>query len=145
MEGTGNGSPALMDHSSITFCDLVHPALADQVQGFVSAVVANGCIGGVVVVPGLQLIHEAGRFSERLARRIDFQGAGELTRGEVLESKMVVHVSQFSMTHVRIQLVRQKRLANRGFSVVAFKLAVQKLKARQVGFRELRVELLRAV
>ena len=123
------------DHSSIDLLRFVQSAFTDQIQALRTLPPWRTVrIGGVVVVSGLQLIHEELVLFESLARRIDFQGAGELTRGEVFESKMVVHVSQLTVTDVRVQLVGQERLANRGFSLVAFEFDCTEAESAPGGF-----------
>src|SRR5262249_31585673 len=116
-----------------------------EIPDLTPAATPDTLIGGVFIVLRLHLIQGDGRRFESVARRINFECAGEFAHGEVFKPQMLIKVSQFRVTDVRIELIGQLHLQKRSLSLVPFKLTIKKLKARRVGFRKLRVELLSAI
>src|ERR1043166_5156551 len=99
----------------------------------------------VFVIFIAHFIHATRHLFDIIARRVNLGSTLKFTRGEVSKSEVHIKVSQFTVTDVRIELLRQKHLTNGGFALVTFISAIQKLKTREVSFSKLRVERLRLI
>ena len=122
----------------------IESAFTHEIPDFIPALMPNTSICGVFIIFGFHLILQESRRFESITRRINFVCACEFTRGEVFKPEMDIKIIQLIVTDVRIDLVRQPHFTNSSLALVTFKLAIQKLKIRQVSFRKLRVEFLRA-
>ena len=74
------------------------------------------------------------------AGRIDLECASILALRKLVQPDVVVELGELMLAKVRIELLRRARFSYRGSSLITLRIAVQHGRARQMGFRELRVD-----